>query len=203
MKTSKLIPLLACACLFFVNLASGERQLFNRSDLGGWVIENDGQFSVANGLLRVNRGTGWLRSEKTYSDFILRMEFRFLEKDANSGIFVRTGPTSNADENGWPDNGYQIQCKDTLEPPTPLGSMIPYGAPPFEHLTDLQALREAYRPTGEWNTFEITCSGETLSVKLNGVLITLGIQIKNLQGHIGIQGEHGLLEFRKIEIETE
>ena len=27
------------------------------------------------------------------------------------------------------------------------------------------------------------------------------IDIKNLEGHIGIQAEHGILEFRKIEIE--
>ena len=174
-------------------------KLFNGWNLEGWEIQNGGQFSVEDGLLKINKGTGWLRSGKTYGDFTLFMEFRFLEPKANSGIFVRTGPTSKKDENGWPDNGYQVQCMDSLEG-KPLATMIPYGAPPFEHKSDLNALKKAYKPVGEWHTYEITAKGETLAVKLNGILITTCTSIKNKTGHIGIQAEHGLLEFRKIEL---
>ena len=171
--------------------------LFNGKDLDGWVIESGGKFSVRDGLLVVNKGTGWLRSEDDFGDFVLEMDFRFLEEQANSGIFVRTGPTSKDDENGWPDNGYQVQCMDTITG-IPLATMIPYGAPEFVHESDLEALARAYRPTREWNHYEISCVGEDLTVKLNGVLITTARDIKNLRGHIGIQAEHGLLEFRNI-----
>ena len=174
--------------------------LFNGRNLDGWDIVNDGQFSVEDGVLTVNRGTGWLRSDATFGDFVLTMEFRFLEEGANSGIFVRTGPTSNDDENGWPNNGYQVQCMDTLTG-TPLAHLIPYGAPPFEHHSDIDALKRAYKPAGEWHTYEIKAEGENLTVHLNGVLITTATSIKRLTGHIGIQGEHGLLEFRKIEVD--
>ena len=174
--------------------------LFNGNNLDGWTIENNGRFSVEDGLLKIDRGTGWLRSVDTYSDFRLVMEFRFLEADANSGIFVRTGPTSKNNKDGWPANGYQVQCKDTLTGKVPLASMIPYGAPAFEHEFDLEALKKAYKPTGEWQRYDITAKGETLEIKLNGILITTATSIKNLDGHIGIQGEHGLLEFRKIEL---
>ena len=174
--------------------------LFNGRNLDGWDIVNDGQFSVGDGVLTVNRGTGWLRSDATFGDFVLTMEFRFLEEGANSGIFVRTGPTSNDDENGWPNNGYQVQCMDTLTG-TPLAHLIPYGAPPFEHHSDIDALKRAYKPAGEWHTYDIKAEGENLTVHLNGVLITTATSIKRLTGHIGIQGEHGLLEFRKIEVD--
>ena len=174
--------------------------LFNGTNLDNWVVENDGQFSVEDGVLKVNRGTGWLRSAGVFSDFTLVMEFRFLEAEANSGIFVRTGPTSHDDENGWPNNGYQVQCMDTITGRAPLATMIPYGAPPFEHQSDLAALAKAYKPLGQWQTYEITCVSETLEVKLNGKRITTATNIKNLKGHIGIQAEHGLLEFRKIDI---
>ena len=177
----------------------GAVSLFNGEDLSGWSIQNDGRFLVEDGLLKIDRGTGWLRSDKIYGDFVLTMEFRFLEKEANSGIFVRTGPTSKKDENGWPDNGYQVQCKDTLEG-IPLADVIPYGAPPFEAEFDIEALKKAYRPAGEWHVYEIKAQGERLWIKLNGILITTATSIKNLEGHIGIQGELGLLEFRKIEI---
>jgi len=128
------------------------------------------------------------------------MEFRFLEAEANSGIFVRTGPTSHNDENGWPNNGYQVQCMDTITGRAPLATMIPYGAPPFESKSDLAALAKAYKPLGQWQTYEITCIGETMVVKLNGTQITTATSIKNREGHIGIQAEHGLLDFRKIEV---
>jgi len=173
--------------------------LFNGKDLSGWSIQNNGQFTVEDGLLKINRGTGWLRSDKNYRDFILTIEFRFLEKDAKSGIFVRTKATSKNDEKGYPENGYQVQTKDTFEE-VPLAHMIPYGAPPFEHESDIEALRKAYKPAGEWHVYEIKAQGEQLWVKLNDVLITTATSIKHLEGYTGIQGELGLLEFRKIEI---
>ncbi|MDP7290591.1 MAG: DUF1080 domain-containing protein [Verrucomicrobiota bacterium] len=182
------------------NVAPKSGALFNGANLDNWVIENDGQFSVQDGVLKINRGTGWLRSAGVFSDFTLVMEFRFLEAEANSGIFVRTGPSSHDDENGWPNNGYQVQCMDTITGRAPLATMIPYGAPPFEHQSDLAALAKAYKPLGEWQTYEITCAGETLEVKLNGKRITTATSIMNRQGHIGIQAEHGLLEFRKIDL---
>ncbi len=175
--------------------------LFNGKNLDGWVIENNAKFSVRNGLLFVNKGVGWLRSEKTYGDFILKMDFRFLEEKANSGIFVRTGPTSKKDENGWPDNGYQIQCMDIITGDRALATMIPYGAPPFQWESDLKKLAKAYKSTREWNSYEIQCLGEELTVKLNGLLITKATNIKNLRGHIGIQAEHGQLEFKNLRIE--
>ncbi|MDE0768513.1 MAG: DUF1080 domain-containing protein [Opitutaceae bacterium] len=181
--------------------SSSVESLFDGESLDGWEIQNGGKFSVADGVITIDRGTGWLRSAKSYGDFKLTMEFRFLEANANSGIFVRTGPTSKDDDNGWPDNGYQIQCLDTLEGGNPLATMIPYGAPPFEHQSDLEALKRAYRPTGEWQRYDITCVGETMEIQLNGILVTTCTSIKNLSGHVGIQAELGLLEFRKIEID--
>jgi hypothetical protein len=172
--------------------------LFNGRNLDGWVIEGNGQFSVRDGVLFVNRGAGWLRSADTFADFTLVMEFRFLEEKANSGIFVRTAAGNRDDENSWPANGYQVQCMDTLEGQYPLGYLIPYGAPPCVHSSDQAALERAYKPTGAWHRYEITCRGETLRVMLNGELITTAHDIMNRSGHIGIQGEFGLLEFRQI-----
>lgn len=176
--------------------------LFDGKSLANWEIQNGGRFSVENGVLKVDKGVGWLRSVDTFADYTLTIEFRFLEKGSNSGIFVRTGPTSKDDESGWPDIGYQVQCMDTLEGTYPLATMIPYGAPPFDHESDLDALRKAYKPVGEWHTYEITCSEEEMSISLNGSLITTCTSIKNLSGHIGIQCEPGLLEFRKIEVDV-
>ena len=61
-------------------------------------------------------------------------------------------------------------------------------------------MKSAYKPTGEWLRYEITVRGETLMTTLNGTLINSVTGITAPSGHIGIQGEHGLLEFRKIEV---
>ena len=198
--TLSLIASLLVGCGSATEESSSTISLFNGENLDGWEIQNGGQFSVADGVLKINKGTGWLRSADTFGDFKLTMEYRFMEKDANSGIFVRTGPTSHDDENGWPNNGYQVQCFDTLEGEYPLGFIIPYGAPEFKSDSSLDALKSVYKPAKEWLTYEISCQGETVEVKLNGTVITTAIEIKNLTGHIGIQGEHGHLEFRKIEV---
>lgn len=108
-----LITAAGCVSLTSDSQSTGTA-LFNGKNLDGWTIQNNGRFSVEDGVIKINRGTGWLRSVETYSDFKLVMEFRFLEANANSGIFVRTGPTSSEEKEGWPDNGYQIQCKDTI-----------------------------------------------------------------------------------------
>ncbi|MDA0349596.1 MAG: DUF1080 domain-containing protein [Verrucomicrobia bacterium] len=192
---------LCIACSAVKEDSTNTVSLFNGKNLDGWEIQNGGQFSVQDGVMKINKGTGWLRSNGTYGDFTMTMEFRFLEKGANSGIFVRTGATSKDDENGWPDNGYQVQCIDETVHQYPLGFIIPYGAPEFQSKSSIEALKSVYKPAGEWHSYEITCKGDTMNIKLNGAVITTATSIKNLTGHVGIQAEDGLLEFRKIEIE--
>ena len=61
-------------------------------------------------------------------------------------------------------------------------------------------MARAFKPTGEWHHEEITCRGETITVVLNGETIERATNIKNLSGHVGIQGEHGLVEYRKVAV---
>jgi hypothetical protein len=205
MKISLQILLLAALAGWIAQAAGASpgmqfSPLFDGESLNGWTIENNGRFSVREGVLLVDQGTGWLRSDREFGDFKLVMEFRFLEEGANSGVFVRTAASSHEDENGWPDNGYQIQCMDTLEGDYPLGALIPYGAEVESFQSDPAALRRAYRPAGNWHRYEIVCSGGSMTVKLNGALVTTVIGMEKRAGHVGIQGENGLLEFRRIDI---
>ena len=194
---------LAAGFALLLTLAAGSAAapLFNGENLDGWTVENNGQFSVADGILTVNRGTGWLRSNEQYSDFILTLELTFGEARANSGIFIRTAGTSDLENNGWPDNGYQVQCMDTTQGANPIGGMIFYGASQFEQIFNRAAIEANLKPPGEWNTVEITARGGNIAVRLNGVLINLVQGVTKLTGHVGIQGENGLLMFRKIDIQ--
>ena len=88
------------------------RELFNGRDLTGWYtylqgkgrnVDPDGVFTVTNGVIRVSgRGFGALVSEEEFSDYRLRVEYRFLGGEQfgwkkgwapDSGIlFHSTGP---------------------------------------------------------------------------------------------------------------
>ena len=104
--------------------------LFNGESLEGWVVENSGagNFYVKDNILRVAEPEGWLRTTRQYANFILKVSFRFLTDDADSGIFVRVGtPTPFA--RGWPGNSYQVQTRDISKnrtsSPLLLGNHLP------------------------------------------------------------------------------
>lgn len=183
--------------------------LFDGKSLEGWtVVHSSGEnFQVENGVLRVKGPKGWLRSAKEYGDFVLRVEFRFLTEDADSGVFVRAAaPAEKAFFNGWPANSYQVQTREMSKnqstTPIWLGDIFRHpGTAPGKTEFNGEALQKAVKKMGEWQEYEIEVMGSTLTVKLNGVQITRAENLSNPRGYIGLQGESDLVEYRKIEIE--
>jgi len=68
--------------------------LFNGKDLTGWVGAVKGYVPQPDGSLCCLRG-GNLYTEKEYSDFILRFEFKLTE-NANNGVAIRAPLRGNA-----------------------------------------------------------------------------------------------------------
>jgi hypothetical protein len=164
--------------------------LFNGKDLTGWHIMGNGRFSVKDGVILLNKGGGWLRSDKQYRDFELRLEFRFVEKNANSGIFLRSN------DNAGPNKAYQVQTMDGDS----LGDIYTRDLAKPAVKRDAALLKRAFKPTGEWQSYAITAKRGNLEVRLNGELITVADGLADQPGYIGPQGEGGILEFRKIRI---
>jgi Domain of Unknown Function (DUF1080) len=189
-------------------LPAGFVPLFNGT-LAGWTIENtqSGNFSVRDGVLRVEGPQGWLRSNAQYGDFTLRVEMRFLTDDADSGVFLRVpGPASEVFMRGWPANAYQVQLRDmsrnTTTNPIWIGNLYRHRVAPGETVFDGGAALAAVKPTGEWQVIEVAATAERLTVQINGTVVTRAAGLVNPQGHIGIQGESGALEYRTIAIRT-
>ena len=109
---------------------------------------------------------------------------------------------------------------DSAEEPAPIGKLLDYGAgggvslssssPPFQQAYSVHAIAGALRSAGQWNELEITCRQAHASVRLNGVVINLieGLAIisnttdggTTRSQHVGLQGEGGLVDFRRIRI---
>jgi hypothetical protein len=178
-------------------------ELFNGT-LDNWrvVFTEAGNISVADGVLRVAGGNGWLRSSGRYQDFRLEVEFRFVTDDADSGVFLR----ADADRTfarGWPDRSYQVQLRNPMGESAfpPVGFLFRHRMPEGAMRFDEAAARQAALPTGEWQTLAIELAGERLAVWLNGTLVMRAVEITPSRNFIGLQAETGVLEFRSIRID--
>lgn len=166
----------------------GFTSLFNGKDLDGWHIMNNAKFSAVDGVLKLDGGSGWLRSDKEYGDFILRLEVRWLKPRQDSGVFLRAGKEGD----NWPNRRYEVQAENSER---------------IVHIFGAKCVRDAdkalklLKPDQEWNTLEIKCQGTKCEVKLNGEVAATADDLKTADGYIGFQGENGQLEWRNIRIQ--
>jgi hypothetical protein len=180
--------------------------LFDGKSLQGWTAKNTtpATFSLKDGFVHVEGNSGWLQSEREYSNFMLRVEVRFLTDNADSGVFVRAVGDSIF-LRGWPGNSYQVQARDVTRNqsanPILIGNIYRHGNPGGQTNFDSAAALRVAKPTGEWQMLEIEVRGDSLNVTLNGTVVTRATGLVNPRGYIGLQGEAGIVEYRAIEIQ--
>lgn len=176
-----------------MSLAAGKAEegfvsLFDGKTLGGWHLMNGAKFVVEDGVLKHNEGRGWLRSDKEYADFIVRLEFRFMKPKQDGGVFLR----SVKEGKNWPNQKYEVQVENTRRM-----AMI-FGA---KHDLNVELVQKALKPVGEWNKYDIKIVGSRIEVRLNDELVTTSDSATTLKrGYLGLQGEDGAHEYRNIRI---
>ena len=185
---------------------NGFTAVFNGKDLTGWQGATD-SYEVVDGVLRGKSGKGGtMFTDKEYSDFVVRLEFK-LPPAGNNGLAIRYPGQGNAHLDGFTE----IQILDsehekykTIDPRQAHGSV--YGI--------IAAARGYLRPTGEWNYQEVTVNGSHVTVELNGSKILDGDVSKVTEvmgnkdypgrarttGAFGFAGHSDPVEFRNVEI---
>ncbi|MBY0434327.1 MAG: DUF1080 domain-containing protein [Cyclobacteriaceae bacterium] len=164
-------------------------QLFNGKDLSGWHTEGKNQWVAENGVLKSPKSGSNIITDKTFSDFKLHIEFNY-PKGSNSGIYLR--------------GRYEVQVMDSK------------GAEPWDDQFSgvygfLQPNQMMAKEAGEWQTYDITLVGRTVTVVANGVTVICdqvipgitGGAIDSREGEPGpifLQGDHGPIEYRNIVI---
>jgi len=185
--------------------------LFKDGKLNGLVL-NDQRYAanmaIADGVLRFSGSGGYLRTERPYTSYTLRLEFRTRTPEADSGIFLRA-PLKSDDENGWPTNTAEAQLRHQTEPlPTEaaadrrwIGSFLRRGGTEGPVTIDTDAVIHAYRGLDQWQVAEIAVTGRNAAFFLNGQLLGEAQNIANPEGgYVGLQMGPGSIEFRTIEI---
>jgi hypothetical protein len=187
---------IAACCLLgepIVSIAAEKREegfvsLFDGKTLDGWHLMNDAKFAAEDGVIKLNGGLGWLRSDKEYSDFILRLEFRFMKPKQDGGVFLR----SNTAGKPWPSRKYEVQIENTVRMAKIFGA---------KHELNVELTEKVLKPVGEWNEYEIKLVGSRLEVRLNGRLVSTSNSTDGLtRGYLGLQAEHGFHEYRNFRI---
>ncbi|MBY0508016.1 MAG: DUF1080 domain-containing protein [Bryobacteraceae bacterium] len=177
MRLKKLaLSLAAVALLLPANLSQSEAQ-------EGWILLHDGEngtgwagdgaaFISGGGVLAID-GTGLLRSQSPFADFVLRFDVRALTPQANVGLILR------ANREGAPkDTGYEIQLGGG-DPEWPFGSIVG------------QAKANGALPTNAWVAMEVEANGGSLVVRSGGRVVASASGLQGAGGLIVLEANRG------------
>lgn len=141
--------------------ASAARQLFNGKDTDGWQHIGPGRFVLEDGLLKTEGGMGllWYTKEK-FGNCVLRVVYKTTRPTDNSGVYIRI---ADKPKDPWyaVHHGYEVQIAES-------DSAAPYRTTGAVYSFAKAKAKPAKKP-GEWNTLEITLSGDRVRTDLNGV----------------------------------
>jgi Domain of Unknown Function (DUF1080)/GMC oxidoreductase len=196
----------------FKSLFTGSRR--------GWQMGGGGDFLTIFGSILEAQPNGlgvlWYTHE-VFKNFVLKVDWLSFNPTTsvpggradNSGVFLRIPPLNASDPaNDWrpaSDKGYEIQIDDMgFNPDTGLNFS------PLHQTGAVYALQPstsiASKPAGQWNTFEIEATSTTLTVTLNGTLVTNysipSTSTRLAAGHIGLQCHTGNVQFRNVMIRS-
>jgi hypothetical protein len=159
--------------------------LFDGTDLDGWDVLGDANWTLADDAVQADSGSGFLVTENAYADFELTLEF-WVDEPANSGIFIRCAdPQSVRDTNAYEVNIYDTRADQTYR----TGGIVHIAAP-----------ASVINAGGHWNTYGIVADGPRLTVTLNG---TQTVDVEDTQfadGPIALQYGAGVVKFRNVRI---
>ncbi|MBE7544442.1 MAG: DUF1080 domain-containing protein [Bryobacteraceae bacterium] len=211
MKLSRraLLTTLSASALAAQQAETGFKSLFDGSTLNGWkLIRGRGRgYVVENGVIVCPEdGGGNLFTDREYSDFVLRLDWRLWE-GGNNGIGIRAPLEGDAAYVGM-----EIQVLDD-ESPKYKGRLKPTQY--TGSIYDVFPARTGFvKRDGAWNSYEITAYGPRIHIVLNGettldadlsrvadeAVLRRHPGLRRRSGHIGFLGHGTRVEFRNIRV---
>jgi len=142
----------------------------------------------------VGKPNGYLHTTKSYANYKLSLEWRFV-KSGNTGVLVHiAGP-----DKVWP---FCIECQGMHNS---QGFMYFWsGAKAKELLKGTEVKRtgeDNEKPLGEWNNYQVICDKDTVTILVNGKVMNKVTECSPTAGQIAIQCEGAQIEIKNIFIE--
>ncbi len=211
MKELSFLPLVTMITVACSEPTDSFQPLFNGQDLTGWVPVNTAPstWTVEDGLLICSgKPMGELRTDRMYQNFILELEWRHMVPEGNGGVFVwadditaRGVPFHRSIEVQVLENAY-----GNTESHTTHGDIFPiHGATmtPVNGRGGERAFPTEHRakPSPVWNHYRITANDGSISLEVNGKLVTQGTDASPRKGYIRLESEGGVVHYRNIRIQ--
>ncbi len=130
--------------------------------------------------------------DREFADGIFHVEWRFKKlegkKGYNSGVYVR----NSADGKVW--HQAQVGSKNVG---FLFGNTLKDGK--VVRFTQKQnAGPQRGKETGEWNTYEVTCKGKTITLWVNGAVTAVWDGCEVARGYPGLEAEGYWIEFKNV-----
>ena len=186
----------------------GFKSVFNGKDFTGWAGPLDCCRVTNAAIVWQPKKGGTIYTQQEFTNFVVRLEFN-LPPGGNNGLAIRYPGSGDTAYEGMCecqvlDDNYEQATGQKIDPRQAHGSA--YG---------MVAAQCGYQhPIGEWNYEEVTVSGPTIKVELNGTQI-LDADLSKVtefmhgnahpgkdrtRGHFGFAGHNDPVMFRNISI---
>ncbi|MCI0379126.1 MAG: DUF1080 domain-containing protein [Gemmataceae bacterium] len=161
-----------------------------RNTKNPWKLEAKGAETIL-----VCDGVGvheMLLFDKEFADGILHIEWRFQpvegKKGYNSGVYAR----NSADGAVW--HQAQVGSKNVGHL---FGNTLSDGKPAKVGSNKLP-IPQRGKEAGEWNVYEITCKGKSMTLWINGAVTAQWTTCEVPRGYFGVEAEGWVIEFKNV-----
>ncbi len=188
--------------------------LFNGKNLDGWQahlvdpnVKMEDVWSVEDGILTCKgQPFGFLHTKDKYTNYRLVVEWRWPGEGSNCGVLLRV--------TGTPPN-FLTTCAEAQLKHGDAGDIWGFFGFDVDGAEDrlvkvdhkvlgkfqgVKKIKDAEKPLGEWNKYEITLQGDKLSLTINGEKVNEAHGLTMGPGTIGLQSEGGPIQFRTVEL---
>ncbi len=180
-------------------------ELWNGRDFAGWIryiavdsVDVNTVWEIRDGNLHCSGNpNGYIRTESEYYNYKLHLEWRWVEEPGNSGVLLHMQEPDTV----WPRSiEAQLMTGNA-------GDFYVIGGTNIHERQDPSSRRIAKRaesselPAGEWNTYDILCSKDTITLIVNDVVQNMATGATVKSGKICLQSEGKPIQFRNIYLE--
>lgn len=183
-------------------IPAGATGLFNGKDLKNWIfklrdpaVDPASVFTVKDGVIHIKGDPfGYMRTREQYGNYKLHLEWRWPVEATNSGVFIHAQEPDAV----WPQS---IECQLAAGN---AGDFICMAGADMHELVDKSQKVVSKKSTsnekavGQWNTMEVICKGNAITVNINGILQNTGTGVSVSKGSICLQSEGKDIEFRNL-----
>lgn len=183
------------------NPEEGFTPLLEGRGLQGWESERLGRnaASVQNGVLTLTGGPGWIHTQKSFADFVLRFDARFPGSQSTFSILVRAIAGKNAPT---PMHGYGVAIDRVNEQNQRSAKVLVFSPRTGAQELSLtrNVLAERLKAVDDWQMMELACAGRECTLSVNDGAVASITRLEVPLGHVGFSVARDTVEFRNIRV---